>query len=366
MKKKLLAIAVGVAMAPAVALADGASVYGTINISYDQLNIDSGDGTPHFQTLTSNKSHFGIRGESDLDIGGLAAFYQLEFGVNPTQAPRTGAGGPGGIFGVIDGAELLAARDSFVGLKGDFGAVQAGRFNTPVRELGNMVDQFHDQVYADLSIVLPGQRRADEIIQYTSPKLMDMLTVTYAGILSKDNEDVTGSGNDNHGLAAHSISVLADLGDFYAGLGYDYNYAGEADLTAIEGGAGVDTFGIDSMDILRFVAGARMDALEFGFLYQVASSNLDGDVTGDPDDEDLKDTTIALSVGFYLTDDIKLKAQWADTKASEMEDMDENLQAIGVDYRLGRNTTAYFQASEVKVDGDRDAAGFGVGVKHRF
>ena len=364
MKKKLLAIAVGAAMAPAIALADGPTVYGTINLSYENGNraggwiVDEKVAEKHQDDLVNNRSALGVRGSSDLDIAGLTGFYQLEYRVDPT------AQGSG-----------LVNVESFVGLKGDFGAVQAGSFSTPTRQLGFLVDQFHGQAYGELRTIAGGELRPSQIIQYTSPKIADLLTVTYAGILvPAGGVDATGDGGEGHtGLDSHSLSLLFDLGDFYAGLSYDHNALLDADLGVLLDAEEISS----SANIMRFVAGARMDALEFGFLYQTVSSNDDDDAYGpisaDIEASDLKDTTLLLSVGFNLTDDIKLKAQWGETKASEGDEEDAGqsiekatLQMAGVDYRLGRNTTAYFNAGNRSVNGDKADAMYGIGIKHHF
>tara|TARA_Y100001934_G_scaffold258806_1_gene329367 strand:+ start:2352 stop:2621 length:270 start_codon:yes stop_codon:yes gene_type:complete len=80
MKKSLLAIAVGAALAaPGSAMAH-AQLYGKINLSLDRVEPYGPAGQlfgptsdEHRWELTSNKSYLGFRGEKDLDVAGLSA-----------------------------------------------------------------------------------------------------------------------------------------------------------------------------------------------------------------------------------------------------------------------------------------------------
>lgn len=365
MKKTLLAIAVGAAMAPAIALAEGPTVYGTINLSLDNAGptntIDFGAGTftgraDNGWELNSNTSHLGVRGGTDLDVANLRGFYQVEFLMTD---PTSNLG------------QFLTGRNSFVGLEGDFGTVQAGTFNTPTRELSRMVDQFADMQYADLANVVPGEARLDDMLQYSSPQIAEMLTINVATQAIR-NTDVDLDGDDSDTLFdVLSVSLVADLGDFYAGLGYDQNLGGgptsgsQALATGQLGPVGLDSQGIVSGEVVRLVAGANMDALELGILYQMVE-----DVA---DNSDLQDTTMALSAGFHLNDQIKLKAQYANTDGDQV-DTDMTMTTLGADYKLGRQTTAYAYASRVEItdledigtSSDRLDQVWGLGVKHSF
>lgn len=77
MKKNLLAIAVGAAVAmPVVALADGPTVYGKVNVSLENAEFDDGVNPSEDQwELNSNASRLGVKGDFDLDVAGLKAIY---------------------------------------------------------------------------------------------------------------------------------------------------------------------------------------------------------------------------------------------------------------------------------------------------
>ena len=119
MKKKLIALAVAAAMAPA-ASRPAAPVYGRVHASLDSVSGIAAN--KNNLALNSNSSRFGVKGGTDLD-GGLKAMFQLEAGVNSAGGTvpdgNGGAGGTGPVFS--------NARDMYVGLSGSFGSVTAGR-----------------------------------------------------------------------------------------------------------------------------------------------------------------------------------------------------------------------------------------------
>src|SRR3546814_1786522 len=65
----------------------------------------------------------------DVGVADLKCIYQLEYGIDP------------------DGSEgaPFSERNIFVGLKGGFGAVQFGKYDTPVKNAGAKADIFNDQ-----------------------------------------------------------------------------------------------------------------------------------------------------------------------------------------------------------------------------
>lgn len=100
------------------------TIYGLAHLSVDHLDngIDSGTN------ISSNASRLGFRAKTELE-GGLEAFVQLE------QTIR-----------FDEGAGSFADRDSYVGLRGSFGTVKLGQFDTPLKIIRGKVDQFGDRV----------------------------------------------------------------------------------------------------------------------------------------------------------------------------------------------------------------------------
>ena len=140
MQKKLLGIAVAVALAaPGLALAQsGVQVYGTVHMSINQVKFGDATGSPAGANaapsatgsiaavlpqgttkmgVAQHASNFGLRSTETLGSG-LTAWFQAEFNMI---MERTN--------GVID--NTASARNSGVGLRGGFGNVYVGTWETP-------------------------------------------------------------------------------------------------------------------------------------------------------------------------------------------------------------------------------------------
>jgi len=127
MQKKLLGMAVAAALAmPAVALAQSAvQVYGTVHLSVNQAKYtDSTDQTTANAVqsttkygVTSHASNWGLRSTETLGAG-MTAWFQVEFNMKMARDN-----------GVFDGDST--ARNSGVGLRGNFGNVYLGTWETP-------------------------------------------------------------------------------------------------------------------------------------------------------------------------------------------------------------------------------------------
>jgi predicted porin len=123
MQKKLLGMAVAAALAaPAVALAQSAvQVYGTVHMSLNQAKYTKDTaGTVNDVTkigVTSHASNWGLRSTETLG-GGLTAWLQAEFNVKMARDN-----------GVHDGEST--ARNSGLGLRGGFGNIYVGTWETP-------------------------------------------------------------------------------------------------------------------------------------------------------------------------------------------------------------------------------------------
>lgn len=100
------------------------TIYGLAHLSVDHLDNGVDSGT----NVSSNASRLGFRAKTELE-GGLEAFVQLE------QTIR-----------YDEGAGSFADRDSYVGLRGSFGTVKLGQFDTPLKIIRGKVDQFGDRV----------------------------------------------------------------------------------------------------------------------------------------------------------------------------------------------------------------------------
>ena len=161
MKKNLLAIAVGAALAspmmmPGAALADGPKVYGKVNVSLENMNYDPAPGGANNDDkweLQSNASRLGVKGDFDLDVAGLKAVYKAEFEISVDDGDKDG--------------QTFSQRNIYGGFQGGFGTLIAGKFDTPTKKAQMDVDQFND-LDGDIKNIAAGENRVSNIIQYLS------------------------------------------------------------------------------------------------------------------------------------------------------------------------------------------------------
>lgn len=122
MKKKLMVVAVaGALVAPALALAQSStvSIYGNIRMDYNF--VDQGAGREKVDGFSRYDSFVGLRGEEKLG-GGMSAWFQCENVFDPTGEP-----------GAIGDPQGFCERNSGFGLKGAFGNVFMGGWDTPFK-----------------------------------------------------------------------------------------------------------------------------------------------------------------------------------------------------------------------------------------
>ncbi|PNE03304.1 porin [Alcanivorax sp. MD8A] len=339
MKKNLLAIAVGAAVAmPGVVLADGPTVYGKVNISLEQMSYDPSPAAPNNDDefeLQSNASRLGVKGDLDLDVANLKAIYQAEFEISVDDGDKSG--------------QTFTQRNIFGGLQGGFGTLKAGKFDTPTKLAQGKIDQFND-LDGDIKNVMPGENRASNIIQYSTPKLADMITLNAAFIPNEDSDDFDGDGENENGLAdSTSISLVLEKDMFFAALSHDTSI--EDDLVA-----DTQTFaGTSTLDITRVAAGIKPGNFELGAIYQMAEES----------EGDGEDAAVVVSAAFKI-DRIKLKAQYG---MAEGDSNDEEITqySLGADYKLAKATKTYVYFNNLEADiADEEVQTIGIGMEHKF
>lgn len=184
MNKKVMALAVAGAFAvPGAALAD-ASIYGRVNVGFDNYSA-TGATAANSDIKARNRvfdsaSRIGFRANEDLG-GGLRAVMVLESGVNfdtGTQATQNGATNPSTGF--------FATRDSYGGLEGDWGRVTFGRQSIYWVE-GVLAQSGANYINADVQTtgamgrIVGPTARTSNVVAYNSPTMGGFnATVSYA------------------------------------------------------------------------------------------------------------------------------------------------------------------------------------------
>ncbi len=122
MNKKILALAVGSALALPMAAQAKVVVYGHAQVEIG--NEDISGGTDQNFSRDEARGRFGIKASEKLG-NGMTAFAKFEFRTDTSD-------------GITPNGSATNAREQAVGLKGSFGTVEAGRLKSPYKYLGGV------------------------------------------------------------------------------------------------------------------------------------------------------------------------------------------------------------------------------------
>ncbi len=270
--KKVLSLAIAAALvAPAAAMAE-ATLFGKAHFIIQNTDVDTGVSATSGDvwSVDSIHSRVGVKGSEDLGDG-LTAVYHFEFKVNQ------------------DSGSGLGDRNQFIGMAGGFGTVLLGRHDTPLKMSQGKFDEFGDLPNGDITSVIPGEDRVDNVIAYVSPA-MGGLTFVGAAVSGELGDGATvGQDNALVGLFDHlSLAGLYSNGPIFASLAYNKYDLGSAAV-------GVEP------TLLRgtFIWDAGMWAV--GGMYSSMSLDMDG--VDDPDQMGISGHVKVGSAG-------KVKAQY--------------------------------------------------------
>lgn len=340
MNRKLLALAVSAALAAPLAAQAAPTVYGQLNLSVDMVDYEDDFEKVDQWEVNSNSSRIGVKGEEALG-NGYSAVYKIEYGV----------GADDGSAGTLtddngdDVDSVLSSRDVYLGLKGNWGTVKLGRYDSPLKTSQGAVDQFNDMTYTDMANILRGDNRLSNSIGYESPKIADAIT---AKVTLQPGETTDG---DDGPADAISASVAYEAGAFYAALAVDQ---GSGD------GAQLDE------DTIRLTATYTMDALQLGALVQTSEAS-DGPV-------DSEEQSFLVSAAYTAGKNV-FKGQVIMSTEEDLgaEDEETLMFAVGMDHNFTQTTKAFAQLGLGQVDNvdgadgnDGDLTVLTVGMQTKF
>ena len=308
--------------------------YGSLRVQYTNKENSDEDNDSNVE---GESSRLGVRGDVDLG-GGLAAFYGFEWNL----------GGP------ANGDTGLNTRQHHVGLKGDWGSVWLGAFDSVIVRFGGFATtDILDQYSGNFEPIY----RTGNAVAYVSPDLngfnfgievhaddgalggpdgqVDDLSHT-AIDETDDNIDDDGNDFDKVGLgASYSIQGLSfsgaylqeqdkvtgkdgkltDKGQYALGLGYSQdNWTVAAMYGSEEINGGQDA------PFLSLAAGVSIDKLDVHGLWEQKSREQEG-----AKDED--NTFTAISARYHLGSKARLRAAWLN---EERGDDDRTQYALGL------------------------------------
>lgn len=338
MKTRTIAIAAAAfAAATCHAQTTNVTLYGKLNVDLESVKAGGASTT----RVTNNSSLLGFRGEEDLG-GGLRALFQIESAVS-----------------LDTGAGTVAGRNSGVGLRGRYGTLIMGQWDTPYKAVTTRLDPFADKTISGYGNVLYGNasktaanaanrnsfdRRQRNVVEYWSPNVAG-----FAGQLAYGVNEEKGTCTVACNPKLWSLAGSYEKGPLFLGAAYELHdqYANTATAQTRDRAfkvGGAYTFGSTTVSAIAerlryagnlaatglpktFAAGAAQDAtldtLWLGLTHQIGAS------------------TLRLALG--KSRDLKLdRGSAPDTGARYV--------ALGYGYALSKRTEVYAMFTKIRND----------------
>jgi len=364
MNRKLISLAVAAAItAPAAALAD-VTLYGKTHVSIDWFDIkgawdsDEGDTTEYNGwALNRGKSgkgngrgnHLGVKGSEDVG-GGLKAIYQIEFGLALANERD---------HKIANGDESgLDMRNTYVGVKGDFGTFFVGRHDTPLN-ISTLPLEMFDDTMADYAGTLDfDDIMADNTIAYISPNWsgFQFAAATIPGSASTYGDGGLRNYKSDSLAGGYSLAATYGNGPWYFSAAYEVM---------------ADQFSETKAKVNK--AKARFDAANDAAEITRAATALNDAKAAAKNSADFKKYRVGLGIrdlsGFYLSAIYERQEAVGfvekKTVNGKTTDKDTNIWQGQIGYAFGNNMIKGMYGRNKLKDGD-DAKSWAVGFDHNF
>lgn len=345
MNKKLIALAVAAAIAPAAAMADSGNVtiYGIMDASIDSTdngNTAAGVSGVRANKVSSNSSRLGFKGTEDLG-NGLSAVWQIESQINADGVGTAGTTATGGTG--------IGGRNTFVGLSSKTaGTGILGRHDTPYKLATRNLDYFGDGLADNRNLMGQGAAsfdgRQSDVVAYISPNFSGF-HAAIAYVMGAEATVASGTTKGN----AYSMMGMYDNGPLMASLAYERHNMGTPATGTIVGTAAMVNHNEKAWKL--GVGYKIMPALQVGFAYEKTSDDLNAGA-------ELYGHKAWTLGGKYSmgSNDLKLAYTKVDDQAST-SDTGAKQWALGVDHNMSKRTKVYVQY--VKLNND-NAATYGL------
>ncbi len=219
-------------------------IYGKVHVSIDSSDRDDPSVTNDGVGISSNSSRLGFKGE--LPAGDFKFIYQVESEIRFDE----GASG-----------STLAGRNTYAGLKGGFGQIIVGQYDTPYKTVASKWGLFGDSVgerramlgasYSDGNQL---NERAKNAIMYT----YKIKALRFDAMYANDPEKSTAGGTDNIDKNMLSVSLRYKSGPLWLGV-------------ASESWEGQSKAG--NVDALRVGAKYKFGKVQLGAFYETIDSS---------------------------------------------------------------------------------------------
>lgn len=375
MQKKIIALAVA-AMASGAAFAQSnVTVYGVVDMGYVNASAqNSATGAQKFSGINSGNqfgSRLGFRGTEDLG-NGLKALFTLEYGL----AADVGAASWTG-----------TARQSFLGLTGNFGTVVAGRLQNPGYNFALKYDTFGASINspvgqlsdnAGLSIsARDGLGRLDNAVAYVSPTFSGLTLVAayaFGEQIKNNNMAAVPAGVRGDNTSPQAVWALAAeyaIGDLNVGVVYhDLNDIGGTNSAQV------------AHDRSEYGVGASYDfkVAKLSAMYQRSKDDNIANAANADDTIKLWQVGVGVPVGAKGLVEVGYGRLKNDRSAGRA-DQGAKVWALTYEHSLSKRTTAYAGYNRLNNDSNtaytnlntgvltsngKNASQFTVGMRHSF
>lgn len=292
------------------------TIYGKASLA---IAYQDTDGAAEDQLdIESRASRIGVKGEHEL-TNTLTAIYQVELGVDLDGSSGTNSG------------DFLSERNTYIGIRGAFGTLLAGTYDTPLKKTEGKIDLFSDRedINKVLDYYVDVQERETEFLGWYSP--------TYNGMkfaVSTMNGKTGTNLGDAWSVSATMGDSVLKKSDYYLAVAYDD--AVDGNDTSVARVAGSTGFG-------SAVIGAILEQAE--------------DSAGN-------DQFRYVFSGSYQMGKNKLLLQYVDAEAVGIKGSSYSFTG-GVDHKLSSDAKAYVMAGERGIEGT-ESTYLSVGLEYNF
>ena len=283
--------------------------YGALKASVNATD----DGAKNSLSVSNNDSRVGIKGNKDLD-NSLSVVYQVELGVDLSEREGVNSG-----------------RNSFIGLKGNFGKGLIGQHDTPLKDVrGHGAELFDDTIAGARSMISAvadeGGDKLDTLVKnaifYYTPKMSGTQVFL---LYSTDNSKDPAKPDDNDfDLFGASVTYLK--GPLYLALGVESE----------------SNPGADDTDAVRLGGSYNFGVFRIGGIIESADNGNNNSLTRD---------AFVLNGRYDIS-----KKTWVGIQVGMVEDYDGSSDtggsniSLGIEHKLAKPTTIYAVLSATSND----------------
>ncbi|MGL4473710.1 MAG: porin, partial [Shewanella sp.] len=214
------------------------------------------------------------------------------------------------------------ARNTFLGLKTDYGTALVGRNDTVFKQAEGGVDLFGN-TNADMDRLVAGQTRSADGIWYYSPKIADLITLNATYLVADNQADTR---DTQYALSATLGDSALKAQNYYVAAAYND--------------------GISGIEAWRGVAQVKLADFKIGGLFQKSESQVSGQ-------SNMEGNSYLVNLAYNLNG-VNLKAEYAKDESglgsyfknagvvgANTTDVNVDSYTVGADYRLSKSTLVF-------------------------